>query len=161
MSLITRQDGSQYPDDDADDATLSEENASAVRTDGGYAYHRTISNLVIDLLGGGDLAESDDASPENWQTLENAMLATAALEVKAIAVAHEYEDSAGDSVDEFTHDEITRMLATLARRLEAGRELAKRFRRARWGHPAFGGGEGWEAKQAEAEAKPEKAQAAE
>ena len=99
------------------------------------------------MLGGGDLAESDDAHPENWQTLENAMLFNTALEVKAIAAAHEYERSAGDLVDEFTHDEITHMLASLARRLDAGRELAKRLRRARWGHPAFGGGEGWDAEQ--------------
>src|SRR4051794_40341151 len=119
MTVQKRFNGTQYPDDAADDAVLSEENLSDVRTDCGFAYHRTIANLVIDLLGGGDLVESDDNDPENWQTLENAMLRNAALEVKAIAAAHEYEKSAGDVVDEFTHEEVTRMLSALARRLDA------------------------------------------
>ncbi len=147
MTLQTRNDGTQYPSSEADDAVLAEENTSDVRTDCGYSYHRTIGNLIIDVLGGYDLCESSDSDPQNWQTLENAMLFNAALEVKAIAVAYEYEHDGESVADEFTHNELSHLLRNVARRLEAGQELSKRLRRARWGHPGFGGGEGWDARQ--------------
>jgi hypothetical protein len=157
VTFETRHDGSRYPSPEADSAVLREENDPGARTDCGYAYHRTLADLMIDLLAGGPLVDGGGRDPENWQTLENAMLQNAALEVKLLSIAIEYEKGVEGTADDITWGEVSRLTRLLSRRLEAGAELTRRLRVARWGHPSFGGGDNWEAKQA-AKAKPEAAE---
>lgn len=143
--MTTRCDGSQFPDGEADDAVLREDTDPNCETGPGFAYNRTIADLLIDMLVGRHLAESGDSDPENWESVEHAMLVNAGLEIKAINAA--LADSTTDmNADDMTVLECSTLLRALGRRVEAGAELAQRLRAARWGHPAFGGGEGWEAK---------------
>jgi hypothetical protein len=146
--MKTRGDGSRYPCHEADDAVLSEDTDPNAQTDCGFEYQLTLADLIVDLLAGGPLSRSSDSDPECWVTLENQIIRNAALEVKALTVALEWKSVAGDTADDLTEGEKLHLMRALGRRLEAGAELAKRLRRARWGHPSFGGGENWEAKQA-------------
>jgi hypothetical protein len=122
----------------------------------GHNYNRTLADLMIDILAGRSMVQSGDGDPENWFTLESTIIDNAALEVRALTAAL----TPSDTEDEFTTDELIALTRLISRRLSAGAELARRFRRARWGHPNFGGGEGWEAKQQAAEAKSVKPEAA-
>ena len=147
MTFDTRHDGTRYPNTKSDDKILREETDPNCETEHVFAYNRTLADLIIDVLAGGPLVESADSDPENWVTLENAIIQNAALDLKALNIAVEHGEHAGDVCDEITWGEIKHSMRALARRMTAGAELAQRLRRARWGHPNFGGGENWEAKQ--------------
>jgi hypothetical protein len=156
--MTVRHDGSRYPDSAVDDAAL--EDFSDLDPSNMYEY--SLGDLIVQALVGRDLIEDCKEAPQEWESFEHAILAQTALELRALNVAF----AAGDCLttdngtsEEFTAEMGMKLLRALTARVEAGAELARRLRRARWGHPSFGGGESW--KDAAAPASVRKSEAAE
>jgi hypothetical protein len=140
---------SAYPDDDAEDAVLRDFTESEECTYG-FAYNRTIGDLLVDMFTDSPYGpiEQGDSEPENWESLEHAFMLSTVVQLKAVnfCTSHAFDPSGDDEVcaPHLTREEVARLLGGIAKRLQAGAELCSRLRRARWGHPSFGGGEGWE-----------------
>jgi hypothetical protein len=152
MTMVERHDGSRYPDGDADDAVLADFPESDSAKCVGYAYERTVGDLIVMALTGQDPDEFDgvSGSPDDWPSFDNAVLLRAAADLRVLSVAMHGEPTDGYPFeDELTLDEAKTAVRALQRRMEAGAELATRLRRARWGHPAFGGGEAFLERRAE------------
>jgi hypothetical protein len=141
-----------YPDADSEDSVLRDFTADSDCTYG-YSYNRTIGDLLVDLLTDSPHGpiEQGNGEPENWESLEHAFMLSTVVQLKAanLCVARASLPVGDDEVyaPDLTREEQARLLGGIAKRLQSGAELCSRLRRARWGHPTFGGGEGWEERQ--------------
>ncbi len=153
MTMKTRFDGSRYPDSDEEGRVLADFTDPDAETGPGFGYQRALGDLIVDVLVGRDLiGDAPTGSHFDWESFEAAMLKRVGLEIRA--VNHALATGGGLTTDDhpgdtFTTEHACEFLRGLARRAEAGAELAVRLRNARWGHPNFGGGEAFLAKQAE------------
>lgn len=109
----------------------------------GFAYRRSVGDLVVEMMAPGLGSWNDNAEhPEGWKSLECMFLENIALELRilnhAMAADRTPDEPPGDEV---THEDTCRAIQLLSRRVAAGAELSRRLREARWGNPHFGGGE--------------------
>lgn len=158
MTCEVRNDGSRYPARGVERAALEDfSDPDSKDCDRGYEYNRLLGDLVVDLLGIATPVEDNACVPEEWQTIENAFLEQIGTELRVLKLALVEGLSCTDdgSCDQVTAKDCAHVLRGLARRVRVGAEVTQRLRVARWGHPAYGGGEGWEAKQAAAKASTE------
>lgn len=144
MTMTERKDGSRYPDFQEQMRALADFTDPAADTGLGYAYNRTLGDLIVDVLIGRDVREGITGAHEDYESFEQAMLKRVAVEIRLVNYA--LATGGGFSTDDHPTDAVTtehacEYLRGLARRVEAGAELASRLRDARWGHPSFGGGE--------------------
>jgi hypothetical protein len=109
---------------------------------GDQIHNKSIGDLVIMTLVDG-LWEGSAGHGQDWPTLEGRMLKMLAVELKCFGMALACEGAEMDQPEsesiELTELEAVEMVQLLARRAEAGAELANRIRTARWGHPSYGG----------------------
>jgi hypothetical protein len=138
MSMLTREDGSTYPDTAAEEAFLRDQSDA----DAKYMNSRTVGDLIVDVLAPG-LIQGAPEFPEEWQSLEHGFIETSALELRALMCALNDGDTFEDGMlgDTFSRRDAARLLQIITKRMEAGAELCRRLRCARWGNPHFGGGE--------------------
>lgn len=150
MTMRARTGGLEpHPDDDTEDSVLVDFTRSA-ESKYGYAYNRTLGDLLVDVLSDSPDGpnEQGDNEPENWESLEHALMLSTVVQLKAanfcaanMGTQSDADERCAPPLDE---EEVARLLGGIAKRLQAGAELCVRLRRARWGHPTFGGGEDWE-----------------
>jgi hypothetical protein len=133
-----REDGSASPDRGMEQAVLAE---SSQPLKPKYNYDRTLGDLIVEALVPNIRMDVKD-SPEAWGTLDNNLLDITALELRAITIAMTHGDAGLDNAlySEFTPEDAARVIEAISRRLEAGAEISRRLREARWGDPRFGGG---------------------
>lgn len=150
MTLQARGGGLEpYPHDETEDKVLVDFTQCAESTYG-YSYNRTIGDLLVDVLSDSPdgPTEQGDGEPENWESLEHAFMLSTVVQLKAANFCAAHTETLSDSDERcappLNQEEVARLLGGIAKRLQAGAELCARLRRARWGHPTFGGGEGWE-----------------
>ena len=138
-----RPDGTRFPDHEAEGAVLADFTDPSAKTGPGYEYQRTLGDLIVDALGCRDVLDGEPTgSHEDSESFEHAFLKRTALELRALNHALACSLTTDDHpADEFTLEQACELLRGLARRIDAGAELAQRLRTARWGHPSFGGGE--------------------
>jgi hypothetical protein len=132
---LLRHDGSMYPDHDVERAVLqTNPNPSE------QPYDVSLGDLIVQALCHGVCPGSPNHG-EDWQTFENAILETLAVDLKVLTLAcNSFEAESGETeLWDLSHDEILRALHGLARRTDAAAKLARRLREARYGHPSFGG----------------------
>jgi hypothetical protein len=134
-----RPDGTRYPNSRLSDAVLGMESESS-ETGLGFEYNRTLGDLILDVLLPTTLAVDQREHPENWESAEHAFLIASARELRACIVAAEHSET-NDYEVVFSEEDARLALGGIAARMEAGAELLRRMRSARWGNPHFGGGE--------------------
>ncbi|MBN1605087.1 MAG: hypothetical protein JW940_00555 [Polyangiaceae bacterium] len=132
-----RHDGSLYPDDDVEAAVLAPN-----PNPGPTADNRDLSvgDLIVRALCHGMCPGSPDRG-EDWQSFENSVLETLAVDLRVLALAYNGGDAESPEAEfeGLTDDELLRAVHGLARRADAAAQLCQRLRQARWGHPSFGG----------------------
>lgn len=118
-------------------------------TSHGSRYKRSLGDLIVDALAPGLESWCDGPEyPEDWQTFLWLFNENTALELRCLVRAFEAGDVTTDDdplSETFEDGDVARMLNIIRRRMEAAGELAIRLRKARWGNPHFGGGEGMKA----------------
>jgi hypothetical protein len=142
MTMNVRDDGSRMPDRKAELAVLADISDSDAETGKGYDYNVTLGDLIVQALIGRPLYDGTTGSHEDWESFEIAIMQRMALELRALNIAMATELTTDDyPSDGFSTEQACECVRGMASRLEAGTELARRLRDARWGHPSFGGGE--------------------
>lgn len=142
-----RGDLTAYPDGDTEDDVLRDFSEGGELTYG-YAYNKTIGDLLVDMMSDAEFGptQQGDNEPDSWETLEHAFMMSTLVQLKAanFCAAHTSSaDEEGVPAPALSKAELAMLMNGMAKRLEAGAELCVRLRRARWGHPTFGGGERW------------------
>jgi hypothetical protein len=135
-----RPDGSRYPSREASNAVLGMVTESDSE---GVISQATIGDLIVHALIGRPLLDDIDEAPEEWESVEHAFIVETARSLRAVMLAvaggGPSDDHAG--VDcRFTENDTVMELQAITKRMEAGAELLRRLRVARWGNPHFGGG---------------------
>jgi hypothetical protein len=143
MTLRERGDGTLYPDSEGEAAILGDTLAPGPARRGVADW--ALGDLIVMALVGRHLITDTDEAPQYWETFEAGILSRTALDLRALSVALEHGVNDNDNrADDVINDyEVCAMVRAIGERAEAGAELARRLRAARWGHPAFGGGEQW------------------
>ncbi len=137
-----------YPDTEAEDDVLRDFTEDGDCTYG-YVYNRTIGDLLVDVLTDSTYGpiEQGNNELENWESLEHAFMLSTVVQLKAanfcMTNASLPTEDGEACAPPLSSEEMARLMGGIAKRLQAGAELCARLRRARWGHPNFGGGEGW------------------
>lgn len=126
-----------YPSTSAEEAFLRHETSA----DAKFINARTIGDLIVDMLAP-SLTPGTPEHPEEWESLEHAFLQATTTELRAVMCAMNESPLDDDMIGEvFTRNDGVRALQVITKRMEAGTELCRRLRNARWGNPNFGGGE--------------------
>jgi hypothetical protein len=151
VTMNARDDGSRYPDDIEQSRVLADLSDPNAETGAGYRYNVALGDLIVQVLAGRELYDGVSGEHEDWESFEHVMMERVALELRAFNQALATDLTTDDHPsDGFTAEQACEFVRGLAARVEAGVELARRLRKARWGHPSFGGGEAFlERKRAE------------
>ncbi len=100
----------------------------------GYAYQRSLGDLVMAMVAPGIESHLDGNAPDpvGEQSFEGMYMYDLALELRALSLALVTPDDS-DLSRAFTADDGARLLATISRRTAAAAELSARLREARHG----------------------------